>query len=269
MKTEFLSMRSFVAALVVALSTPAAHGAPAQPEAVDQAPDPDSPEFVDYVMRRFDDLYRGERSHSLLEMRVKTEHWKRAMAMEGWSLGTEYSLIRILAPKKERGTATLKAKEDLFTYLNKTGRTIKITGGMMGGSWMGSHFTNDDLVRESRFSEDYDIKKTATKVVDGNPVYTFTAIPKPNAAVVWGKVEIVVRHDLLPMGQAFFDEDGRKVKELEFSDFREMAGRMLPSRMIMHPLDKPGEYTEIIYKTIEFGVDLDKTFFTLQRLKSM
>ena len=267
------SIRRFVVlAAVLAVGAPVAtpaRGEPAQAAKSEAVPDPESPEFVDYVMRRFDDLYRGERSHSLLEMRVKTEHWKRAMAMEAWSLGTEYSLIRILAPKKERGTATLKAGNDLFTYLNKTGRTIKITGGMMGGSWMGSHFTNDDLVRESRLSEDYEIKKTSTETVDGKPQYTFTAIPKPDAPVVWGKVVITVRHDLLPVQQAFYDEEGQRVKELEFSQFRETGGRSMPMRMIMRPLDKPGEYTEVIYKTVEFGVDLDKTFFTLQRLKAM
>ena len=156
-------------------------------------PAPDSPEFGGWVMRKLDDQYRGDQSHAWMKMKVKTEHWSRTMAKEAWSRGTDYSLVRILRPRKEKGTATLKANSDLFTYLNKTGRTIKITSGMMGGSWMGSHFTNDDLIRHSRLSRDYHIKKLRDGNRDGVAVYQFQLTPKPNAPVVWGKLVITVR----------------------------------------------------------------------------
>ena len=109
---------------------------------------PGTPEFARALLQKVDDMYRGEQSHGVMEMEVKTRHWTRSMSLESWSKGKEYSLVRILEPKKDRGTATLKDRHDLFTYLNNTGRTVKISGAMMGGSWMGSHFTNDDLVRE-------------------------------------------------------------------------------------------------------------------------
>ena len=53
---------------------------------------------------------------------------------------------------------------------------------------MGSHFTNDDLVKESRLVEDYEIETsfegTRVKV---NRLWEFTLTPRPEAAVVWGK----------------------------------------------------------------------------------
>jgi outer membrane lipoprotein-sorting protein len=234
------------------------------------APDPDSAEFPRYVMSRIDDMYRGTSSHAVMSMKVKTQQWERTLTLESWSRGKEKSLVRILEPKKERGTATLKSGDELFTYLNKTGRTIKIGGAMMGSRWMGSHFTNDDLVRETRLDRDYDIVKSFTGKDAGVQIHGFTLTPKPDAPVVWGKIAIAVRaSDLQPLREVYFDEDGEKVRVLEFLDHREMDGRMMPTRMVMRPLDGSGEYTEIRWDTVEFDVDLPAGFFSLQHLKRM
>jgi len=239
-------------------------------EKVSDAPDPDSDEFPVFVMNKVDDQYRGTKSHGIMNMQVKTKHWKRSMSLETWSLGKQYSLVRILAPKKEKGTATLKANKDLFTYLSKTGRTIKITSGMMGASWMGSHFTNDDIIRNSRLSEDYDIELTFEGEESGSEIYRFTLTPKPEAPVVWGKMEVTVRtSDLQPLRQVFFDEDGKEIRLLEFFDHTEVDGRLMPLKMVMTPQDGSDEYTKVSWKEIDFNVDLDKGFFSIQRLKSM
>ena len=255
-------MRSLALVCAACAVASAAHAAP--------APAPGSPEFPRYVMQKIDDLYRGRKSHGVIEMTVQTRNWTRSLSMESWTLGSEFSLVRILAPKKEQGTATLKARQDLFTYLNNTGRTIKITSGMMGGSWMGSHFTNDDLVQVSRFSEHYDIKLVFDGDERGTRVYRFALIPKPSAPVVWGKVETTVRaSDLQPIKTVYYGEDQKPVRELESLDHRDLGGQRVPTRVIMRPLDGSGEYTQIVYKKLDFNVSLDEGFFTLQRLKAM
>jgi len=238
--------------------------------AEDKIPDPDSKEFITYVMNKIDDQYRRNNSHGIMEMEVKTKHWTRTLSMEAWALGRDYSLVRILKPKKERGTATLKAKNDLFTYLSKTGRTIKISSGMMGGSWMGSHFTNDDLIKHTRLAKDFDIKKTFDGKQAGVDVYAFTLIPHPDAPIVWGKIVVTVRKsDLEPLSQLFYDEDGKKVRILEFSEHKEIQGIVMPFKMVMKPLDGSGEYTRVQWKKIDFGVKLNKGFFSIQKLRSM
>jgi hypothetical protein len=186
LKTNFTRMLVLVLAGMFALPTGSAL-------AQDEVPDPESAEFATYIMNKIDDQYRGEKSHGVMEMTVQTKHWKRSIKMESWSLGKDYSLMRILKPRKEKGNATLKAKGDLFTYLSKTSRTIKIASGMMGGSWMGSHFTNDDLIRHTRLSEDYKIEMTFKGEENEQAVYRFTLTPNPNAPVVWGKLDITVR----------------------------------------------------------------------------
>jgi hypothetical protein len=233
-------------------------------------PEPTDPEFPRYLLDRVDDLFRGESSHSVSSMQVKTKHWERSMKLEGWSLGQDYSLIRILEPKKERGTATLKADGDLFTYLSKTGRTIKISGASMGGSWMGSHFTNDDLIKDSRLADDFEYRLEDGPTIEGERTWAVILIPKPDAIVVWGRIDVMVRKsDLMPAGQLFYDEDLKPVRKLEFSDYREIGGRNVAQRMRMSPLDEPGEFTEIRYESIEFGVALSPAFFTVQQLKAI
>jgi outer membrane lipoprotein-sorting protein len=233
-------------------------------------PSSDSADFPIYVMNKIDDQYRGEKSQGVMAMRVKTKHWTRTMELESWSLGKDYSLVRIIKPKKEKGTATLKAKNVLYTYLSKTGRTIKISSGMMGGSWMGSHFTNDDLVKSSRMADDYDIKMSFEGEKGGTEVCSFTLTARYDAPVVWGKIEVTVRsNDLQPVSQTFYDEDGKAVRELSFSDYKDVGGRIIPTKMMMKPLDGSGEYTEVITKNIDFQVKLPKSFFSLQKLKSL
>ena len=232
-------------------------------------PDVTSPDFPVYVMNKIDDQYRGTKSHGVMMMTVKTAHFERTLTLESWTLTQDYSLMRILKPLKERGTATLKAKNDLYTYLNKTNRTIKITSAMMGGSWMGSHFTNDDLIRHTRLSRDFTISLDDASKRSDSPTYTFTLIPKKNAVVVWSKQVVVVRKkDLQPLKQIYFDEKQKPVRQLTFSDFEPHDGRIMPMKMVMKPLDGSNEYTMVHWKSIDFNIDLSPSFFSIQKLKS-
>jgi outer membrane lipoprotein-sorting protein len=140
---------------------------------------------------------------------------------------------------------------------------------MMMGSWMGSHFTNDDLVKDSRLVEDYEIEIAFEGNRNGTEVWEFRLEPRPEAAVVWGRIEYEVRkNDLMPNWAKYYDEDGKLMRRLTFSEFRSFGGRTVPTLMDMRPEDKPGERTTVRYESLEFGVALDESFFSLQNLKS-
>ena len=261
-------------AVIVLSSVSAVNAAPLQqattPADAATKTDIRSPEFAHTVLQTLDDLHRGNSSRARLTMKVVTRHWTRTIGMEAWSSGTKRSMVRITSPKKERGTATLMVDNDLFTYLSKTDRTIKISGAMMGGAWMGSHFTNDDLVRSSRLSDDFTASLTGEGNLQGIDAYQFTLVPRADAAVVWGKIVVTVRQsDLMPIAQVFHDEDGVAVKALTFSDLRTTGDRTLPFKMKMVPLDRPGESTEVTYDAIEFNVPFSDDFFTVQNLRTM
>ncbi len=227
-----------------------------------------TPDRARQILDKVDDLWRGASSRARMEMQVKTEHYERTLAMEVWSQGKEKTLVRILAPRREKDTATLKAGNEIYTYLPRTNRVIRLTSGMMAGAWMGSHFNNDDLVRESRLADDYDASLTFEGERDGAKIVEVTLIPKKSAAVVWGKVVTEVRAaDFIPTRQRYFDEDGKLARTMTFTDIRDMGGRKVAARMRIVPADKPKEFTELRYAELEFGVAIDDLFFSIQRLK--
>ncbi len=221
------------------------------------------------IIDRVDRLLRGDASHAVATMEVVTEHWEREMTMEMWSLGADYALVRLLAPRKDAGTATLKARDDIWNYLPKVDRTIKIPASMMGGSWMGSHFTNDDLVKESRLIDDYDVEIAFDGMDDrGVRIWELVLTPKPEAAVVWGRIAYRVRQaDFMPQSVRFYDEDGELFRTMEHSEFVQLGGRLVPAVLDMVPADRPGERTTVRYRELDFDVDLDPSFFSLRRLQ--
>jgi outer membrane lipoprotein-sorting protein len=220
------------------------------------------------IIDRVDRILRGDSSHGVATMEVVTENWNRSIEMEVWSLGTDYSLVRLTAPAREAGTATLKVENDIWNYLPKVDRTIKVPASMMSGAWMGSHFTNDDLVKDSRLIEDYDIEMSYEGDRDGDVVWEFKLTPKPEAPVVWGHIEYRVRKkDDMPLWARYYDEDGNLSRTLDFSEFRDMGGRLVPAVMNMYPVDKPGERTTMRYGNLEFDINLERSFFSLQALK--
>lgn len=219
------------------------------------------------ILEKVDDMWRGESSYAEMTMDVKTEHYERSMELSAWSYGKEYSLIVITYPPKDRGVATLKKNQDIWNYLPRVNRVIRVPGSMMMANWMGSHFTNDDLVKESRFAEDFTSEITFEGTRDGVPVYEITLIPKPDAPVVWGRIEVtVLAEDLIPLVSLYYDEEGQLTRTVTFSEVKTLAGRRVPSVMTLRPEDKPAEYTRIVYKELQLGVDIDEAFFSMSTL---
>lgn len=223
---------------------------------------------IDELINHIDRLWRGDTSRAVMTMTVKTRRYERSMSMEAWSRGKDYSLIVIREPIKDRGIATLKVKENIWNYLPKINRVTKVPSSMMSGSWMGSHFTNDDLVKDSSFEDDYTSKITFEGVRDGRAIYELTSIPKPNAAVVWGKVVMLVeKKTLAPFKNIYYDEEGALIRTMILDEFKTIDGRVIPMRMVLQPEDKPDESTVIVYDEIRFDMALEESFFSLQNLQ--
>lgn len=223
---------------------------------------------IEEILRNADDMFRRDHSIVTMEMHVKTDRYERTMKMKAMSLGTEKSLITILEPAKEAGTATLKVDDNIWNYLPKVDRTMKVPAGMMGGSWMGSHFSNDDLVRENRFSEDFTATFLATPT-DGSPekLYVIEMIPKEDTAIVWGKIVSRSREDLLPVDVKYYDEDGTLMRIDKFEDIKEFGGIKMPTKFSVLPQDKPGESTTMTYLEVDFETPVSAKEFSLQALR--
>ncbi len=223
---------------------------------------------VKEILEKIDRMWRGTTSEGEMEMEVVTSHWRRTLRMKVYTEGMERSLVRITYPAKEEGVATLKVDENIWNYLPKIDRVTKVPASMMLGSWMGSHFTNDDLVKESRYAEDYRTRITFEGERGGRRILELTLVPKPDAPVVWGKIVAVIRAaDYIPIEMTYFDEDGSQVRVLTFEEVRDMGGRTIPTVLTMRPVNKPGEWTRIRYLRLKFDVSLPSDLFSLRSLR--
>lgn len=226
---------------------------------------PDDP-TVEELLAGADDLTRGTQSTARIEMQVKTARYERTVVLDAWSKGTDRTLVRIVSPAREAGVATLKVGNDLWNYLPKTDRTVRVPAGMMSGSWMGSHVTNDDLVRDSRLSEHF-TWTVEQRPQDGVGTWIIDLVPKPDAPVVWGRVRAEIGADRLPVAMRYFDDRGALVRTMRWSDVQQVGDRRIPSRFRVEPAATPDEFTEVRYTSLDFDTPVPDETFSLQALK--
>ena len=219
-------------------------------------------------MERADEIMQGNSSRSEMIMQIVRPGWTREIGIKGWALGREYSLMLITSPARDKGTATLKREKEIWNWQPSIDRVIKLPPSMMMQSWMGSDFTNDDLVRESSVVRDYTHALKGDTVILDRPSWKVELIPKEEAAVVWGRIEAYVsKDDYLHLRFHYYDEDGYLVNTMQLSDIKEIGGRTIPTRMEMVPAENPDQKTVIIYKDIEFDIDVSESFFSIQNMK--
>lgn len=223
---------------------------------------------VDQIVKEIDELYRSDSSFARLEMQIVTSHWERTLKMKAWSEGMKKTLIRITSPAKEEGVATLRIENEMWNYLPKTNKVIKVPPSMMMSSWMGSDFTNNDLVREFTFLEDYNYEKTSIEDGEKNLIYIrFT--PKEGRPIVWGYIIAAVqKEDYLPVWEKYYDEKGKLMRVLYFKDIQTFDGRRIPSIMELVPQNEEGNKTIIQYLEIDFNPQISEDVFSLRNLRS-
>jgi len=235
----------------------------------DQAPDTFLTEGrldLDAVVAHFEDLYRSDGSISVTEFTVTRPNRTRTMTMKIWTRGREKALILIQAPVREAGTATLKVNDNLWNYLPRIKRTIRIPPSMMLASWMGSDFTNDDLVRESSFIEDYTYRLDGRSENPAGWRVRFDA--KPGLIGLWNRIELVLTDDgTIPLQARYFDRRDRLARTMRWDDVREFDGRHIPAHMTLVPEDEQGHKTEMRYREIRFDAEVPESTFSLSNLE--
>ena len=231
------------------------------------------------LVRRADTVFRGKTSAAVMSMEVKTKTYTRRYKIVSWddARGTERTLIKILGPASFRGFGTLKIGEQLKLYDPKTNHIQVVGTSMLGGSWMGSHFSNDDLVKETRLARDYTIalskKWKAQAPVGGEATYYRIAMsPKPTAPVAWGRIDYELWENakaIVPVSATYYrkPKDTTPARKMAFSEVTQMSGRYVPVKMQVTLADKPGEYTSITYTKLKFDVDIPDAKFTEQALR--
>jgi len=219
------------------------------------------------IVAKVDELYRADTSSALVEMDIITPHWQRTLKMNVWSEGKDNTFIRILEPKKEQGIATLRIKNEMWNYLPKTNKVMKIPPSMMMSSWMGSDFTNDDLVKEFTFLESYHFEMITIDNPEKGVLY-IKCTPKEGLPIVWGYITVAVQEkDYMPLWQKYYDEKGNLIREMIFKEIKTFGKRDIPTVLELIPKNKEGNKTVLRYLEAQFDLQLERGIFTLRNLR--
>ena len=232
-----------------------------------QAQNPSAKELV----AKSYNLFLGKSSFSVMTMTIVRPEWQRSISMQSWSIGTDYYLTLITAPARDKGEVFLKSKKNMWNFIPAINRMIKIPPSMMMQSWMGSDFTNNDLMKQNSIVTDYKHTFAGTEKLEGYDCYVIDLKPLPEAAVVWGKIKIwIAKKNLISMKIEYFDTHGKLMKTETASRIKTMGGRMLPSHMEMISNTKKGHKTLIDILHQEFNVKgLQQDFLSIQNVRNV
>ncbi len=228
------------------------------------------PMSADKVVAKSDEQMRGKSSYSEITMNIIRPDWTRTMSMKSWTKEQNLSLVLITGPAKDKGSASLKRDKEMWSWIPSIERVIKIAPSMLGQSWMGSDFTNDDLINQSSIVVDYDHKFVKEETIDSDKTWVIDAIAKPDAPVVWSKVRLwISQKTFIQRKVESYDEFDELVNTMTTYDIQEMGNRMIATRMVMIPADKPENKTEMITHKAQFNFLINDEFFSQMQMKAL
>lgn len=220
------------------------------------------------IIKKSDEKARGLTSQGEMKMTIIRPTWTREMTMKTWSKGDDYSLILVTAPARDKGTAFLKRKKEMWNWQPTIDRVIKMPPSMMSQSWMGSDFTNDDLVKQSSIVVDYKHSLLGKETVEDYECYKIELIPLEEAAVVWGKIVIwISTQEYMQLKTEFYDEDDYLINTILGKEVKKMGGKLLPSKMEIIPADEEDNKTIIEQLSLNFDAPIKDNFFSIQSMK--
>ena len=222
------------------------------------------------IVKNSDDLIRGNSIQGIYVMNISTPQWQRELKLQVYSLEKDKMFIRILSPEKESGIGTLRIKNEMWNYLPRVEKLIKIPPSVMMQPWMGSDFNNDDLVKESSIVNDYSHSILMEEEIEGRMTYKIELRPKPGAPVVWGKIFRWVSKDgFIPMKEEYYNEKGKLIKVLDYSDVEKVSDRVIPRTWKMTSLIEKGHTTTITIIEANYNTPIDESVFTLTNLRNI
>ena len=223
------------------------------------------------IIKKADDKFNGEKSSMMvMAMTIIRPTWQRSVEFKNWALGRYNALTLITSPAKDVGQTFLKRGNEMWSWNPSINRLIKLPPSMMSQGWMGSDYTNDDILKESSVVKDYTHEITGEETIDGRECYKIKMVSKEDAAVIWGyQIRWIDKKDFLVIKAELYDEDGFLVRTETGSDIKTMDGRVIQTKIDLVPAEEPGNRTELVIREIKFNIPIQESFFSQQNMKNV
>jgi len=223
------------------------------------------------VIRKADEKFNGEKSsYSVMSMTIVRPAWQRTIEFKSWTLGNDFALTLITAPPRDAGQSFLKRKNEMWNWNPSINRLIKLPPSMMSQGWMGSDYTNDDIMKESSLVNDYEHEFAGEETINGRECYRIRMTAKKDASVIWGyQTRWVDKKEFLFLKAELYDENGILVRTETASEIKMMDGRNIPTRIELIPSDESGKKTIVTIKEIKFNINVTEDFFSQQNMRTI
>jgi len=223
------------------------------------------------IIREADEKFRGEMSgYSEMTMTIVRLTWQRTVEFKSWAKEDDYALTLITAPAREKGQTFLKRRNEMWSWNPTINRLIKLPPSMMSQGWMGSDYTNDDILRESSVVDDYTHSIEGEEEIDDRVCWKIKLTAREDADVLWGsQIWWVDKKDYIIVKAELYDEDDYLVRTERGMEIKTMDGRLLPTVIELVPADKEGHKTILNIVEMKFNIDIDDSFFSQQNMKTI
>ncbi len=220
------------------------------------------------MLEAMDHVLRGNSHKMTVSMEIKTKRWRREYKIDVWMKGVDLAFARVLEPPKSTGQGFLRLKTRLWQYLPSAERTILIPPSLMLDDFLGSDFSNDDFVKLSYFPRDYESKILGEEKIDSIKTYHLELMPKPDAPVTYGKLELWLRKsDSAPVRWNFYNEKMEHVRTLHYSKFKVFGKKEVPTVWRMENLKDKDRKTTITILSAEYDIEINKELFSRKNLE--
>ena len=219
------------------------------------------------IMDRIDENLHSENRVVTSKMVIHGPRTSRTIESKSWSVGDTKAYTEYLSPPREAGTKMLKLEDALWIYSPGTDRTIQISGHMLRQSVMGSDLSYEDMMDDTKMSEDYDAVVIGEETYQERPCWIVELNAKvPDVAYQLRKTW-VDRERYVPLKEELYAKSGKLLKRTELFNFRRIEGRWFPESMTFKDMLKKGEGTEFIIESIEFDTSIPEHLFSKAALR--
>ncbi|WP_245650964.1 outer membrane lipoprotein-sorting protein [Thauera butanivorans] len=179
------------------------------------------------------------------------------------SRGNENTIVLTTEPASERGQALLMRGRDLWIFMPSVSQPVRLSLAQR----LTGQVANGDLAR-ANFAGDYTPSIIGEETLDGQPAIVLDLVAV-DRSVTYSRVKYwIAEQDKRPLKAEFYALSGRLLKTALYEDFKELAGRLRPTRLVMEDALKRGEVSILTYETMNVR-DLPERMFTREYLRRL
>jgi outer membrane lipoprotein-sorting protein len=215
--------------------------------------------------------------HGLIRLELFRPDYSKTYRLEVWTEGADKALIRVLEPEEDAGSGYLRVGDDLWYYHPDVGQAISLPPSALSESFLGADASLEDLYRGT-LSENYNVELLGSRppsedesTSEGDRIYRLRLLPKPDAPVVYGKLELDVRgSDCAILVIDYYDQRETLIREAKFSEFVQVGAeereRVVPTVMTFDDFLIEGSRTIETLESYELDIEIPEERFTLDCL---